>query len=264
MPEPIRIFDSHLHIIDPRFPLFENQGYLPPTFTVENYLQATSQYELIGGAVVSGSFQKQDQSYLLDTLPRLGKNFVGVTQLLHTASDEEILSLKKSGIKALRFNLKRGGSEEISKLKSFAQRVYELANWHIELYVDSKDLDELSKTLTSLPKVSIDHLGLSNAGFKTLLNLVENGVHIKATGFGRIDFEPSPALKNLYSTNPDCLMFGTDLPSTRAPRPFEDRDVQLINNEFDAISAEKILWRNALEFYLGKNHTLPPQADRAD
>ena len=253
MPEPIRIFDSHLHIIDSRFPLFENNGYLPPTFTVEDYLQATSHYELLGGAVVSGSFQKQDQSYLLNALPKLGKNFVGVTQLLHTAPDSEILSLNEAGITAVRFNLKRGGSEGISKLKSFAQRVHELAKWHIELYVDSKELDELGETLISLPKVSIDHLGLSKAGFKTLLNLADNGVYIKATGFGRIDFDPCNALKDLYSANPDCLMFGTDLPSTRAPRPFDDRDVQLISNSFDERIAEKILWRNALKFYLGKS-----------
>lgn len=262
MPDPIRIFDSHLHIIDPRFPLFKNQGFLPSPFPVESYLQATSQYELIGGAVVSGSFQEQDQSYLLDALPKLGRNFVGVTQLLHTASDCEILSLNEAGIKAVRFNLKRGGSEEISKLESFAQRIHQLANWHIELYVDSKDLDDLSKTLISLPKVSIDHLGLSKAGFKTLLNLAENGVFIKATGFGRIDFDPKQALIELNKTNPDCLMFGTDLPSTRAPRAFHDQDVRLITNEFDSESADKILWRNALGFYFGKNQTILPQEDR--
>jgi predicted TIM-barrel fold metal-dependent hydrolase len=28
-----KIFDAHLHIIDPRFPLIPNQGYLPDHFT---------------------------------------------------------------------------------------------------------------------------------------------------------------------------------------------------------------------------------------
>ena len=35
----------------------------------------------MGGAVVSGSFQGFDQSYLLDALDQLGPSFVGVTQL---------------------------------------------------------------------------------------------------------------------------------------------------------------------------------------
>ena len=41
----------------------------------------------------------------------------------------------------------------------------------------------------SLPAVSIDHIGLSKAGFLTLLKLAEKGVRVKATGFGRVDFD---------------------------------------------------------------------------
>jgi predicted TIM-barrel fold metal-dependent hydrolase len=74
-----RVFDGHLHIIDPRFPLVPNRGYLPEPFTVEDYLDRTSTLDLVGGAVVSGSFQGFDQSYLLDALDRLGPSFVGVT-----------------------------------------------------------------------------------------------------------------------------------------------------------------------------------------
>ena len=32
------IFDGHLHIIDNRFPLIANNGYLPETFTCDDYL----------------------------------------------------------------------------------------------------------------------------------------------------------------------------------------------------------------------------------
>lgn len=32
-----RVFDSHLHIIDPTHPLMENRGYLPEPFTVADY-----------------------------------------------------------------------------------------------------------------------------------------------------------------------------------------------------------------------------------
>lgn len=33
------IFDAHLHVIDPRFPLVPNGGYLPEPFTAEDYLE---------------------------------------------------------------------------------------------------------------------------------------------------------------------------------------------------------------------------------
>lgn len=59
-----RIFDAHLHVIDPRFPLILNKGFLPDPFTAEDYLKKTSSLDVVGGAVVSGSFQGFDQDYL--------------------------------------------------------------------------------------------------------------------------------------------------------------------------------------------------------
>ena len=53
---PVRIFDSHFHVIDPRFPLTPNHGYLPDAFTVEEYKERTADLPIVGGAVVSGSF----------------------------------------------------------------------------------------------------------------------------------------------------------------------------------------------------------------
>ena len=80
MPNKIKLFDSHLHIINPVYPLYENQGFLPGPFTVKDYLSRLESYDLAGGAIVSGSFQKLDQSYLIDALDKLGSGFVGVTQ----------------------------------------------------------------------------------------------------------------------------------------------------------------------------------------
>ncbi len=77
----MELFDSHFHIINPKYPLFENKGYLPPDFTIENYQNQTQDFKIIGGAIVSGSFQKFDQEYLVDTLHKLGKNYVGVANI---------------------------------------------------------------------------------------------------------------------------------------------------------------------------------------
>jgi len=212
--QSFNLFDTHLHIIDNKFPLVPNNGYLPDAFTCEDYLDRMKGYDLAGGAVVSGSFQAFDQSYLVNALNTLGPSFVGVTQLPATVSNEELLELNRVGVRAVRFNLKRGGSEEVSYLDSVARRVHELAGWHVELYVDSRELPSLYNTLIALPSVSVDHLGLSKDGLSTLLKLVERGVHVKATGFGRVDFDVRTALQNLYEANPEALMFGTDLPST--------------------------------------------------
>ena len=109
-----------------------------------------------------------------------------------TISDQELKELNSAGVRAVRFNVKRGGSEEIDHLQSMARRVHGLVGWHTELYVDSTELVHLYETLVALPAVSIDHLGLSQAGFPTVLKLAEKGVRVKATGFGRVDFMFAP------------------------------------------------------------------------
>jgi predicted TIM-barrel fold metal-dependent hydrolase len=204
---------------------------------------------VVGGAVVSGSFQAFDQTYLLAALEELGPTFVGVTQLPMAVSDEEILRLHRHGVRAVRFNIKRGGSETIDHIEDFAKKIYEIAGWHIELYIDSRELDGLSSTLLKLPSISIDHLGLSKIGFSSLLSLVEKGAKVKVSGFGRVDFDVREALKAIAKVNPEAMMFGTDLPSTRAPRPFLDQDIQLILDTFDNTTSTKILYSNGVRFY---------------
>jgi predicted TIM-barrel fold metal-dependent hydrolase len=244
-----RFFDSHLHIIDVRFPLVVNQGYLPPLFTVENYRARTAHFRVLGGAVVTASFQGFDQLYLAAALQELGPRFVGVTQLPATAADEEILELDNLGVRAVRFNLYRGGSADLENLETLARRVYELAGWHVELYIDARNLPDLLPHLLALPRVSIDHLGLTRAGLPHLLKLVEQGASVKATGFGRCDFAVPEVLRAIYAANPRALIFGTDLPSTRAQRPFEDADVDLVIRALGEEGGRRVLYENAFKLY---------------
>lgn len=246
------IFDAHFHIIDFDFPIKENQGYMPSSYVVEDYQTEVKDLNVRGGAIVSGSFQGFDQGYLLKALEQLGPTYCGVTQVPSTITDEEIIELNNKGVKALRFNIKRGGSEDISKLDYFARRVYDLVGWHSELYIDSKNLPEMVSTIEKLPAISIDHLGLSEEGLPHVLKLVDQGVRVKATGFGRVELHVKNALQQIYDTNPDALMFGTDLPSTRAKRRFERADIELIQSIFDEKATDKILYTNAQKWYFNE------------
>lgn len=243
------IFDAHLHVIDPRFPLVPNEGYLPEPFTTGEYLERVDGLGVVGGAVVSGSFQAFDTSYLVEALKGLGPSFVGVAQLPVSVPDEEVIRLHEAGVRAVRFNIQRGGSEPAENLERLARRVYEIAGWHSELYAGSDRLAELEGTLRRLPSLSVDHLGLSRSGLGTLLGLVERGARVKATGFGRLDFDPGAAMREISAANPDALIFGTDLPSTRARRPFRDEDVEIVVDALGEGLARKALHDNAVNFY---------------
>ena len=245
----MKIFDSHFHIIDNNLPLLKLNNYLPPVFTVNDYLEKTQGLEIVAGALVAGSFQGFEKDYMLSALNELGDNFVGTIQIPATEPDEKIVEMDKAGIRGVRFNINAGGSEKLDNIEKLANRVFELCGWHVELHINSSEIKDLYTLLSGLPSLSIDHLGYTKSGFDTLLRLAENGVKIKASGFGRVEMDVKTALTEINSVNPNSLMFGTDLPSTRAPRPFQNEDLNLILETFDTDECKKILFENAEEFY---------------
>lgn len=243
------LFDAHLHIIDPRFPLGPSGGYVPRPFTVADYRDRVAGLGITGGTVVSGSFQGFDQSYLLSALTELGPGFVGVTDLPADANDQKIRELDRAGVRAVRFNLRRGGSARLQHLELLAGRVADVAGWHAEVYVDGRDLPELERRLAGLPQLVLDHLGLHDSGLPSLLRLVEDGAKVKASGFGRISFDVPDALRAVADIDPTALLFGTDLPGTRAPRPFQPADVDLIETTLGPENAHLALHENARRLY---------------
>ncbi|MEU7630377.1 amidohydrolase family protein [Nocardia sp. NPDC049220] len=241
------MFDAHLHIFDPRFPLAENEGYLPDPFTIADYRKRMARFDVGGGAVVSGSFQGTDQSYLKAALAELGEGWVGVTRLDLDATDEEISELDRIGVRGLRFNLKRAAMD-ITGMTLQALRAHELVGWHVEVYIDGTMLASLQPVISKLPALSIDHLGMSEEGLPFLLDLVDRGARVKATGFGRLGMNVADTLRRIHAVNPAALMFGTDLPGARAGRPFQDSDVELI---CDVVGTDMyaVLEDNARAFY---------------
>jgi predicted TIM-barrel fold metal-dependent hydrolase len=237
----LAVFDAHFHIIDPRFPLVANQGYVPQPFTVDDYRATTTAIEVVGGAIVAGSFQLRGPgplthrnrvrgpgplSWLFDALERLGPGFVGVVALDPAVGDEEILALDAAGVRAVRFNLHRGGSLDLD----LAHRVHELAGWHTEVY--AADIAAHEERLRELPRLMVDHLGMNREGLAAAVRL---GAMVKATP--RYDGD-------LRAVPPERLLFGSDLPGTRTSRRFSPAHVERV-----AAVAPQALADNARAWY---------------
>jgi len=124
---------------------------------------------------------------------------------------------------------------------------------------------ELAEEIAGLGAGSKDtHLRLSLAGRNpddgmttvaydkgaALLRLIERGVKVKATGFGRVELDVSETLREIAAVDPGALIFGTDLPGTRAQRPFEEADIDLILEALGEPLANRVLHDNALDWYL--------------
>ena len=244
-----RLFDSHCHIIDHRFPIVANQGYTPPHFPLEDYLAQAKPLGVVAGAVVSGSFQAEDQTYLMDILPKLGPAWVGVTQIPNDYPDAEIARLGKLGVRAVRFNVFRGRIDSVDDIVALATRAHSVAGWHSEIYADAAALAPHVDKLSKLPQLCIDHLGMTEAGVPVLLDLVAAGCKVKATGFGRAKLDVPKTLEAIARKNPSALVFGTDIPSTRAARPFEATDIDLVERVLGRELAQKAFWDNPLALY---------------
>jgi predicted TIM-barrel fold metal-dependent hydrolase len=244
-----RIFDSHCHIIDHRFPIVANQGYTPPNFPLEGYLARARPLGVVAGAVVSGSFQANDQTYLEDVLPKLGSGWVGVTQIPNDCPDAEIARLGALGVRAMRFNLFRGRIDTVDDIVAMATRVHTVAGWHSEMYVDAAALRPHVDKLSKLPQLCIDHLGMTEAGVPVLLDLIAAGCKVKATGFGRVKLDVAKTLEVISKQNPNALVFGTDMPSTRAERPFQPADIDLVEQVLGPELAAKAFWDNPVALY---------------
>ena len=244
-----RLFDSHFHIIDHRFPIVPNQGYTPPHFPLEDYLAQAKPLGVVAGAVVSASFQANDQTYLMDVLPRLGAGWVGVTQIPNDYPDAEIAKLGALGVRAVRFTMYRGRVDSVDDIVTLATRCHAVAGWHAELYADAATLKPHVDKLSKLPKFCIDHLGMTEAGVPVLLELVAAGCKVKATGFGRVKLDVPKTLEQVARKNPNALVFGTDMPSTRAERPFMPSDIDLVEKVLGPELAQKAFWDNPLALY---------------
>ena len=244
-----RLFDSHCHIIDHRFPIVANQGYTPPHFPLEDYLAQAKPLGVVAGAVVSGSFQAEDQTYLMDILPKLGPAWVGVTQIPDGYPDAEIARLGKLGVRAVRFNVFRGRIDSVDDIVALATRVHAVAGWHSEIYADAAALAPHVDKLAKLPQLCVDHLGMTEAGVPVLLDLVAAGCKVKASGFGRVKLDVPKTLEAVARKNPNALVFGTDIPSTRAARPFEAADIDLVERVLGRELAQKAFWDNPLALY---------------
>ena len=245
-----RVFDAHLHIIDPRFPLVANEGYLPAPFPWDAYQAAARPLGIASGAIVSGSFQGFDQSYLTTLLGDLGPDWVGVTQAPPDIPDAAIAALAAARVRALRVNLYRGRIDSVDDVVALATRAHAVAGWHAEIYADAATLAPHVARLARLPApVVIDHLGMTEAGLPVVLDLVAAGARVKASGFGRVRMDVPRALEAIAARAPGALMFGSDMPSTRAPRPFEPGDLDLLRRVLGPDLAARATWANAAACY---------------
>lgn len=225
---PAGAWDTHIHIIDPRFPLVAAPVYQPPVATVADYQSLQRRLGLDRVLVVQSSTHGTDHSCLLDALSQLGPGARGVAMVDSSVEDAELRRLSASGVRAARFLMTPGGVVGWNEAARLASRVA-AEGWVVNLQIRGDTLLERFDTISGLPgPVVIDHMG--NFGpiapdappVQGLLRLLDTGrVWVKLSApyaggrMGPFPYGPAlPLARALVRHAPDRLMWGSDWPHT--------------------------------------------------
>ena len=245
VPPPSNGCDTHAHVFGPAevFPYAEDRSYTPPDAPLEKYLAMLDTIGFARGVLVQGSAHGRDNSAMLDALRREPARLRGVAVADTDVSPSDLRQWHELGVRGLRFNhffrdgqLHYRGGVPLSAAKMLASVMADLG-WHLQLWIDVKDLPQIVAALRSLGlSVVIDHMGRTDAragtateGFQCLLRAVGEGwCWAKLSGAHRLsrqapDYpDARPFHEALVRANPERLVWGGDWPHPRVEGEMPD------------------------------------------
>jgi predicted TIM-barrel fold metal-dependent hydrolase len=245
IPLPPKACDTHAHVFGPasQFAYADDRSYTPPDAPLAKYLAMLATLGFTRGVLVQGSAHGRDNAAMLDTLAREPERLRGVAVADAATPEKELRRWHTLGVRGLRFNhffrggqLHYRGGVPLDDARALAPVMRELG-WHLQLWIDVKDLDDTIPVLQALGlTVVIDHMGRTEAsagtsapGFQRLLRLVaDGGCWVKLSGAHRIsrktpDYpDARPFLEALVRANPDRLVWGGDWPHPRMDEAMPD------------------------------------------
>jgi predicted TIM-barrel fold metal-dependent hydrolase len=241
---PSNACDTHACVFGPadRVPYAEDR-YTAPDAPFEKYLAMLDAVGFARYVLLQGSAHGRDNAAMLDALARQPHRLFGVAVAESDTLPNTLRDWDKLGVRALRFNhffrggqLHHRGGVPLTTAKTLAPVMTELG-WHLQLWIDVKDLPDTIPALKSLGlPVVIDDMGrtdaragLGTSGFQSLLRAVGEGwCWAKLSGAHRLSQQARhypdarPFHEALVSANPERLVRGSDWPYPRAEGEIPD------------------------------------------
>jgi predicted TIM-barrel fold metal-dependent hydrolase len=237
--------DCHAHVFGPaaRFPYAEPRSYTPDDAPLSAYLAMLDRLGCERGVLVQPSAYGRDNTAMLDALTREPARLRGVAVGGAELTPAILKQWHAQGVRALRANeFRRDGKPYYQNgvgLKDIEQFYSVMAdlNWHLQLWIDTRDLPDLLPALSRVPvPVVVDHMGrmehrhgTEHPGFQALVRGVGEGrLWSKLSGTYRLGatapdyIEARPFHDALVAANPQNLVWGSDWPHPRPEGPVPD------------------------------------------
>ncbi|KAI3342719.1 hypothetical protein F4824DRAFT_443024 [Ustulina deusta] len=265
---PSGAWDSHMHILDPRFPLSLDAQYKPRWHTLQDWKQFSKSVGIPNAVFVQPSIYGNDNSCLLDALKILGLDrsrgvvtFDPLTTPLSTLQQWDVL-----GVRGVRVNLvsvrKFMEKDELANTLLTYAAVIRPLKWVIQLYLPMQMVPLLESILPELGVVvCIDHMGhppladlpeyaatrdpFAIPGFDAMIRLLKGGgTYVKMSGAYRMATvsdgitDVIPIAREFLRTARQKVVFATDWPHTR----YNGLDIRpWIQTSFDMCDGDEAL-----------------------
>ena len=223
--------DAHCHVFGPanQFPYAPERKYTPCDAGKDKLFELRDHLGFERNVIVQASCHGRNNDALVDALNAAGDLARGVAVVGPDVTDAELERMDKAGVRAVRFNFVKRLVDATPKsvFLDIADRISKFG-WHIVVYFEAPDLEELVPFLTQLPTtVVVDHMGrpdvtngVDHADFQRFLSLLADSENFwtkvscpeRLTVDGPPYEDVIPYARELVDRFPDRVLWGTDWP----------------------------------------------------
>lgn len=223
--------DAHCHVFGPaaQFPFAAERKYTPCDASKDQLFALRDHLGFSRNVIVQATCHGKDNTATMDACRAGGELARGIASVGATVTDAELDEMHKAGIRGVRFNFVKRLVDDTPKsvFTGIANRIAKLG-WHIVVYFEAADLEDLVPFLESLPTtIVIDHMGrpdvskgVDHPDFQRFVDLMARNENIwtKVTCPERLTLDGPPyddvvafgaKIVDLF---PDRVIWGTDWP----------------------------------------------------
>ena len=267
--------DAHCHVFGPAayFPFSPKRKYTPCDASKEQLFELRDFLGFERSVIVQATCHGNNNDALEDALLNSNDRARGIASVGEDIDHATLRRLDQAGVRGVRFNFVKRLVDNTPKdiFKKISKMIAEYG-WHIVVYVESQDLEEIVSFLKALPTtVVFDHMarpdvakGTDSKEFNLLMRLMENEKFwCKTTCPERLtkispEYNYSdvlPFMQKLVTNFPDRVLWGTDWPhpNMKSHMPDDGKLVDIIAIFApDLTTQKKLLVDNPLRLYWSK------------
>ncbi|MCV2882295.1 amidohydrolase family protein [Actibacterium sp. XHP0104] len=228
---PAGAVDAHCHVFgpSPEFPFAPERKYTPCNAGKDQLFALRDHLGFSRNVIVQATCHGKDNRAMVDACRAAGDLARGIASVGADITRDEIAEMHAAGVRGVRFNFVKRLVDATPKevFLSIADKISEFG-WHIVVYFEAQDLEELIPFLRQLPTIIVvDHMGrpdvakgVDHPDFQRFITLMADNdtIWTKVTCPERLSLQGPPYddvvpfCQAIVERFPDRVLWGTDWP----------------------------------------------------